>query len=259
MLGNFSPSEAHVEGTTQTPASDGAALLSQVLRDVARRRLSADAAQDFVQSAELRLLERKHDVLARFHGRSSLRTYLHVVATRMLLDWQNAEYGKWRPSASAVRQGEEALLMDRLIWRDGCTPAEAAGIAHVRWPGRPVAALLAVAADLPAHPPRRLVSTQATESLALVRFADPVEAQEREAAERSRRAALSQALRELPAEDRWLIRARFLERRSVHSIAATLQVNPKQLYRRYERMLVGLRAALADAGITGLGTTTSEA
>jgi RNA polymerase sigma factor (sigma-70 family) len=98
-----------------------------------------------------------------------------------------------------------------------------------------------------------------TESVAAVRFADPVEAQERAVAERSRRAALSNALRELPPEDRWLIRARFSERRSVHSIAETLHVNPKQLYRRYERMLASLRAALEDAGINGLGTTTSEA
>jgi RNA polymerase sigma factor (sigma-70 family) len=181
------------------------------------------------------------------------------VATRLLLDWQNAQYGKWRPSAAAVKRGAAALLMDRLIWRDGCTPAEAAEIAHVRWPEEPVSVLLEIAAALPPHPPRRVMATELTESLAAVRFADPLEAQERAATIRSRRAALSHALRELPAEDRWLIRARFFERRSVQSIADTLQMNPKQLYRRYERMLGNLRAALENAGISSVGTTTSEA
>jgi RNA polymerase sigma factor (sigma-70 family) len=248
-----------VEHTPETPDPDGVAMLSQVLRDMAHRRLPTDAVQDFVQSAELRLLERRHDVLARFNGRSSLRTYLHVVATRLLLDWRNAQYGKWRPSAAAVRQGAPAVLMDRLISRDGCAPDEAAEMARMRWPDIPVAALREMAGDLPPHPPRRLVSSEAIETLGAVTFADPVEAGEQAAAEEARRAALSDALRDLPPEDRWLIRARYEEAQSVQAIAANLRVSPKQLYRRYERMLAALRRALEASGVDSLGTTTSEA
>ncbi len=234
-------------------------MLSQVLRDVARRRLPPEDAQDFVQAAELRLLERGHDVLARFDGRSALRTYLHVVAARMLLDWRNAEYGKWRPSTRAVRGGAPAVLIDRLIWRDGCSADEAAEIARMRWPDQSFAALRAIADALPPHPPRRLVSTEVTEGLLKAAdFDDPVEAAERTALARIRHDALTGALRSLPPEDRWLIRARFAERRSVQSIAATMNVNPKQLYRRYERTLATLRRALEASGVNGLGTT-SEA
>jgi RNA polymerase sigma factor (sigma-70 family) len=247
-----------VEHRHQNDPRRGVEMLSHVLREVARRRLSPDEAQDFVQAAELRLLERRHDVLERFDGRSSLRTYLHVVVVRMLLDWRNAQYGKWRPSAHAVRGGPPAVLMDRLIWRDGCSPDEAAEIARTRWPDRSFAALRALADGLPAHPPRRLVSGEVTEGMKAADFDDPIEAAERAMSARHRHAALTGAIEALPPEDRWLIRARFAERRSVQSIAATLNVNPKQLYRRYERTLATLRRALEASGVTGLGTT-SEA
>jgi RNA polymerase sigma factor (sigma-70 family) len=248
-----------VEGTPRTEGPAGVELLSQVLREVARRRLSPQDAQDFVQAAELRLLERGHDVLARFDGRSGLRTYLHVVAVRLLLDWRNAEYGKWRPSTRAVRGGAPAVLLDRLVWRDGCTPEEAVEIARTRFPDLSSATLRGIAATLPPHPPRRLVSTEVTESVRAADFEDPIDAIERAASARRRREALSGALRTLTAEERWLIRARFTERRTVQSIAQTLRMNPKQLYRRYERTLATLRRALEASGISGFGTTTSEA
>ena len=247
-----------MERRPRTERANGAEMLSQVLREIARKRLSPQDAQDFVQAAELRLLERRHEVLERFDGRSALRTYLHVVAVRMLLDWRNAEYGKWRPSTRAVRGGAPAVLMDRLISRDGCARDEAAEIARMRFPDLSFVALRTIADSLPSHPPRRLLSTEVTEGLQAADFEDPVEATERTASARVRHEVLAGALRALPPEDRWLIRARFAERRSVQSIAATMNVNPKQLYRRYERMLTTLRRALAAAGVTSLGTT-SEA
>jgi RNA polymerase sigma factor (sigma-70 family) len=248
-----------VEGTSRTEDPDGVALLSQVLREVARRRLSPQDAQDFVQASELRLLERGHDVLGRFDGRSGLRTYLHVVAVRMLLDWRNAEYGKWRPSARAVRGGEPGILLDRLIWRDSCAPEEAVEIARMRWPALSAPALRALADSLPPHPPRRLVSTDVIENVGAAEFEDPIAAIERAASVQRRREALSGALQALTPEERWLIRARFTEQRSVQSIAQTLRMNPKQLYRRYERTFATLRRALEASGVSGLGTTTSEA
>lgn len=248
--------------TPNPPDPDDVALLSKVLRDVARRRLPPEDADDFVQAAELKLLERGHDVLARFSGRSALRTYLHVVASRMVLDWRNTQYGKWRPSAAASRLGPAAVLMDRLISRDGCTPDEAAEIAHMRWPETALAELRRMAGELTVHPPRRLLSGELGEDLSAVSFEDPVEAAERAASARTLRASLRDALGGLSAEDRWLIRARYRDGRSVQAIACVLGVDPKQLYRRYERMLAALRDALDASGVTGAGlcdTTTTEA
>jgi DNA-directed RNA polymerase specialized sigma24 family protein len=62
---------------------------------------------------------------------------------------------------------------------------------------------------------------------------------------------LAAALRQLSSDDRWLIRARYVQHRSVHAVAASLQIDPKGLYRRYERVLRTLRAALAQAGVAG--------
>jgi len=84
------------------PTPEELSLLDTVIRAVARaRRLACGDFQDFAQTVHLKLLERRYDAFSRFRGDSSLRTYLTVVVTRILLDWRNARYGKWRPSAAA--------------------------------------------------------------------------------------------------------------------------------------------------------------
>jgi hypothetical protein len=63
---------------------DKLTLLTRVARDIARsRRLSPDDALDFVQSVQVRLLERNYDVLRQFQGRCALRTYLTVKSAYM--------------------------------------------------------------------------------------------------------------------------------------------------------------------------------
>ncbi|MGH8186413.1 MAG: hypothetical protein ACREUC_07605, partial [Steroidobacteraceae bacterium] len=75
--------------------------------------------------AFLKLIEHDYAVLRRFEGASSLRTYLTVVLHRVLLDQRNREWGRWRPSAAAYRNGPLAVRLERLVTRDGLTPAEA--------------------------------------------------------------------------------------------------------------------------------------
>jgi hypothetical protein len=102
------------------------AFLTRVIRDVTRaKRLSPDDADDFSQYVHLKLLERNYDVFERFSARSSLRTFLTVVVGRLLLDWRRAMLGKWRPSAMARRLGPAAVCLDRLIYRDGLSAADA--------------------------------------------------------------------------------------------------------------------------------------
>ena len=99
-------------------------LLSQVIRSVVKRqRLSHDDELDFGQHVHLRLLESGYRQFRQFAGRSSLRTYLHVVVQRICLDWQRSIYGKWRPSAAAAELGPYGTELDRLIHRDGHTRA----------------------------------------------------------------------------------------------------------------------------------------
>ena len=61
--------------------------------------------------------------------------------------------------------------------------------------------------------------------------------------------ALDTAIDQLSSEDRCLVRMRFEDDISVADIARTLNLDQKGLYRRVDRVLTRLRAALEDAGL----------
>ena len=118
-----------MEKPTYRPSDAESAVLARVIRDVScRHNLFGADAEDFAQTVQLRILENEYDAFARFLGESSLRTYLTVVVTRLLLDWRNRHYGKWRPLALAKRLGPDAVAMDCLMNRDGYSKEEACEI-----------------------------------------------------------------------------------------------------------------------------------
>lgn len=214
-------------------------LLCGVLRDVARsRRLPEDDAQEFAQWAHLTLLQRNYEVFRRFSGRSSLRTYLTVVVRRLLLDWRNKEYGKWRPSAAALRLGSTAVALERLIYRDGHPPTEAIEIVRGRV-GLPSSESLRQVVDrLPVREQRRKVSTlDQLGDLSDPASTNPLELREQQARAGERRRRVAAALRRLPPEDRWLVYMRYNRGYSVKSLAQMLKVDAKPLYRRFERVM----------------------
>ena len=245
-----------MEPTSPVPSPEAIALLSAVLRSVASRRLGPDDAADFIQSAELRVLQRRYDVLTRFDGRSSLRTYLQVVVERLLIDWRNAQYGKWRASASARRLGPIGVFLDRLISRDGCSGDEAVEMARTRWPHVPVESLVEIVDQLPPHRPR-FVRRELGDDVAITDFDDPVVRRETEQRTGRRRKALLRALRTLPHDDREILRARYVEGRTVRAIAENAGLEPKALYRRFERVLIGLRRTMLDQVEHGALASTS--
>src|SRR5207247_4910890 len=105
------------------------ALIERVVVWVcARRCLRGADAEDFASTVKLRLIEDDYEVLARFEGRSSLKTYLTVVVNRFYLDYQTQRFGKWRSSAEARRLGPVALRLEVLLYRDGLTFEEASGV-----------------------------------------------------------------------------------------------------------------------------------
>jgi RNA polymerase sigma factor (sigma-70 family) len=231
-----------VEMIRSTPSEEQLQLLSQVVRDVARsRRLPIADAQDFAQSVHLTLLERRYDVFSRFGGRSSLHTFLTTVVRRMLLDWRNQAYGKWRPSAAALRLGPHAVTLERLITRDGHPPDEAIALMRGGADAPSAADLLALRAQLPTRHRRRMVSEDALRDVS-----DPDDgpaADGQQTADRHMRRVIAAALRQLSREDRWLIAMRYGHGRSVQALAAELQVDSRALYRRFNRVLRALRSA----------------
>jgi RNA polymerase sigma factor (sigma-70 family) len=237
--------------TPSPPSPEQLALLSRTVREIARSRgLSPENAQDFEQSVHLRLLQRRYDIFDRFAGRSSLRTYLTVVVHRMLLDWQNAAYGKWRPSAAAVKSGEHAVGLDRLIHRDGYTTDEAIRICCAQRSAPSETELRRLAQQLPQHQRRRMVSEDALDAAPGATFEDPIDAEERRRSGWRIRRALSKAFRQLPSEDQRLIDLRYRQGHSVQAIAHLLQADPKSLYRRFDRALRSLHRTLEAAGVT---------
>ena len=242
-----------MNGSQTAPSAQQLALLSKTIRDVARaHRLPREDAEDFAQSVQVRFIEREYDIFDRFAGRSSLRTYLTVVVNRMLLDWRNSMYGKWRPSAAAVSLGEHAVQLGRFISRDGYTASEAMELVRMKKDAPSLPALQRAAEQLPHRLRPRRVSDEALRDAEGPGFEDPLEARDQRIAERNVRAALVAALRQLPAEDRWLLHARYVDDRSVQAVAQSLETDPKGLYRRYERVLRSLRGTLATAGVGDL-------
>lgn len=221
-------------------------LLCRVIDDVARaRHLSPDEAADFSQWAHLYLLERNYAALERFSGRCSLRTYLNVVVRRLLLDWKNHHYGKWRPSVWARRLGRTAIELERLVGRDGHGVDEAVAILSTR-PGYPDAETLhELAAKMPRRTRRAVaMSPEDLESLVTIEFEDPIEASQRSAARRRLVRLLRNACRKLSPFDQRLIHLRFERNLPVSSIAALLGVEARPLYRRIDKVAASLRRAL---------------
>jgi len=94
-------------------------LIDRIVRTTGRRRhLSPPEVDDFSGFVRLRLIEDDHAILRKFKHRSSWWTYLSAVIERLSLDYCADKWGRWRPSASAERQGPAAVLLERLISRD---------------------------------------------------------------------------------------------------------------------------------------------
>ncbi len=225
-------------------------ILCDVIAVVARTAgLPKEDADDFTQHVHLRLLEKNYAPLAMFAGQSSLRTYLTVVVRRLLLDWRNARFGKWRPSSVAKRLGTAAVDLDRLIWRDGHPVSEAVAMLEGR-PGVPDGGTLrAIAAQLPPRRKVRVVAADDLEPLAAVGFDDPVARDESAAASRDLLRALRRACRALPQADRRLLHLRYARRLAVSEIAVILEQPAKPLYRQLERIVATLRRVLAAEGV----------
>lgn len=220
-------------------------LLCDVIRAVARAGGLAPAdADDFVQTAHLKLLERSYAPVRQFSGRSSLRTFLTVVVRRMLLDWRNARYGKWRPSAAARRLGPEGVALDRLIARDGHTASEAIAIMESRHKTPCPVTLRALALRLSPRARTELLNVEDAQRLGVSPFVDPIESARVSAELRRTMTSMRRAYLRLDPEDRLILKLRFRDEMPITAIASRLNRPAKPMFRRVERILATLRAQI---------------
>ena len=227
--------------------------IDDVARHAARRRhFSRQETEDFASTVRLKLLENDYETIRKFQGKSSFRTFVTTVVERLMLDYQNHLWGKWRPSAEAERLGRAAVRLEMHLSRDGLTFDEACEVLRMN-EGVELSRqeLEQIALRLPAHnPPRRMLGEEELAGRP-AGGETPVEcALGRETAQRKRKILelLSEAIATLPCEDRLIARMR--SDFQVARIAKVLELEQKPLYRRVERLLKALRTQLVERGVT---------
>jgi RNA polymerase sigma factor (sigma-70 family) len=230
-------------------------LVNAVVADVARRhRVRGDALDEFRSQTFLKLVEHDYAVLRRFEGASSLRTYLTVVLQRVLLDYRNREWGRWRASATANRMGPVAVRLERLVTRDGLTPVEAlASVGSSADVSECVDFVHALRRRGPVRGSRTTLGEDAIPECLDSAPGPDVRIERREQTMRAAavRRAVRDALRSLPSEDHLLMTLRYRDGLSVAEAARVLELDAKPLYRRLERILNSLQAALCTDEVTG--------
>ena len=218
-----------------------------------RYGLSGDEAEEVCSWINLKLVEDDYAPLRKFRGDSSVRTYLVVVVAALFRDYRASNWGRWRPSAAALRAGPLAVRLETLVYRDGCTLDQAArtlrASGETDLPDRGLAALLA---QLPVRGPLRPYEAgdAPLEGVAADSSAEErVSAGEQERQRQAVLAALERVLQRLPSEDRLILRLQFWKGLSVADVARTLTLPQKPLYRRIERILAQLRRDLPAEGV----------
>jgi RNA polymerase sigma factor (sigma-70 family) len=219
-----------------------------------RHGLSGDEAADFGSWVSLRLVESDYAILGKFRGESSLTTYLTVVIAMLFRDYRVQRWGRWRPSAAAVRRGRIAIQLETLVYRDGHRFEQAAEVLRTRgetaMSDRDLASMFA---ELPTRGPLRPREVGA-EPLAGLPAQGEADDALRTDGEVSDRAiidrALEEALHQLPGGDRAVLRMRYWEGMTVADIARALQVSQKPLYRQIERALAELRQHVERSGVS---------
>lgn len=227
-------------------------LIGTICSSIGRRNgCRPDEIEDFTSQVHVKLLEDECARLAKFEGRSSLRTFLVATIANLFRDWRIEKWGKWRPSALAQRLGPLAVRLERLLYRDRRSFAEAVRELRANYgETAPEPEMEHIAGQLKPRFSRRAVGDEGLEALpAGSQPDDDLLADER--AEQGRRIveALEAVMAELSVEDRMLLRLRFEDGLTVATIARMLGVPQRPLYGRLDRLYKQLRVELEARGV----------
>ena len=212
--------------------------------------LRGDDVEEFVSWAREQLWEDGYALVRKWRGQSKITTYLATVIMNLGREYRVKLWGRWRPSAAAVRLGSLAVRLETLIYRDGWQIGEAAEMLRSR--GETMLSVREVADLVAKIPPRvRRPRTQPVDQPVARNDADVrVDESEDDAERKAVHLALTSALSELEPAAQVILRMHFLEGRSLADIARALCIQQKPLYRVKDAALRSLRDRLATAGIT---------
>ena len=229
-------------------------VIDDVTAQVCRRnRLNATESEDFRSDVRLHFIERNYEVLRKFEGRCALSTYVNVVVQRVFFDWRNRMWGRWRPSTEARRLGPAAILLERLVTRDGWTLEQAIETARVNHQLEIDDTLLKFCNTFAARTPgRRLVSEDDAAEVASPGPSadDNLVSAERDFLARRVQSALDRARQALPPMERLILKMRFEEGVAVADIARALHLEQRPLYRTLERLLKTVGDTMKAEGIS---------
>jgi RNA polymerase sigma factor (sigma-70 family) len=220
-------------------------LVEEIVRFVARRhRLTPDDANELGSLVRYKLVEDNYHVLRSFQHRSSIRTYLTTVVSRVWLDWQISRRGKWRPSMAAKRLGTTAVHLEQLLFRDRLSFSEAcetlrqdAGV------DMSDTQLDRLRGSLRSRPRPVVCSIEDVEQSQCVAM-DEDPASGPLSLTPALRRALFQAMERLPVPERRLLMLRFVKGWTVSRIARHLGLDQKATYRQLARIYHGMRVAI---------------
>jgi RNA polymerase sigma factor for flagellar operon FliA len=214
--------------------------------------ISADA-EDFASVIHIKLIEEDYAVLRKFKNESKLSTYLNIIIERHYFDLKIHVWGKWRPSMLARKAGDTAILLERLISRDGMTMAEASTIVRQKYRELDSRAIEALASSIVPRRAQRASEVERTEEMpepaSSISAEDELVTSERETAACHTNAIVNRELGRLPSEDRLIMKLHYIDAMKVSTMARLLKVDQKRLYRRIERIGARLREALLAAGV----------
>ena len=216
-----------------------------------RRHLDAAELEDFSSFVRLRLIENDYAILRKFQNRSSLWTYLSAVIDRLSLDYRTEQWGRWRPSAMAERLGPAAVVLERLVSRDGHSLEEALEIIRSSHNlGMTTVDLLKIWGQLPLRVRTIHVGEEAAAAIPSSRGCEEnVDAAElHENIERVDR-ALQAAFRQISPQERVVLALRFDQDLSMVQIAKLTGRSVPTLHRRLEKAVKLLRASLSRSGL----------
>lgn len=222
-------------------------LIDRIAAAICRRKgMPPEEVEEFLAILRLRLVDDDYAVIRAFRNRSSLATFITTVASRLLLDYQKQQWGRWRASAEAMRMGDAAVELERLLYRDGLPLDTALETIRAKFPDTPSAQIESFVQLLPPRVTRQRV---ALDVAAAVGLEPDVSAFEQRRTGTVISAAVNEYIEQLPSEDRLLLQLRFESDMTVAQIARALQQDQAVLYRRLYRCLDGLRRHLERAGI----------
>ncbi|MBM4055219.1 MAG: sigma-70 family RNA polymerase sigma factor [Planctomycetes bacterium] len=82
-----------------------------------KHNLTDDAADEYCSHVYEKLIENDFKKIREFKGKSSYKTYLTVVISRILID-KIRSGGRWTSSQKALKLGKNAIMLEELIFRN---------------------------------------------------------------------------------------------------------------------------------------------